>query len=124
MKTYHRNKQISNLEVLPPLSETAGYEIVEGDPRASIRIDSGTANGKHRLGIWMCTPGTFTCTEKGDELQTVLEGQLTLIEEDGSEHQFGPGDSVYTQKGSRVTWKISETVKKVFFTHDPDGDSG
>jgi uncharacterized cupin superfamily protein len=100
-----------------------GYNVTEGNPRASMRIDSGATNSTSRLGIWMCTPGTFSATEKGDELQTILEGRLTLISEDGSTTDFGPGDSFYTSKGERLTWKITDTVKKVFFTYDTDGNS-
>ncbi len=118
MKPYSLNNPESSLTELPSLSETAGYEVMEGDPRASIRFDRGSATSEHRLGVWKCTPGTFRCTEKGDELQTVLEGQLTLISEDGDEHHLGPGDSIYTEKGEKVIWKVHQTVKKVFFTHD------
>jgi uncharacterized cupin superfamily protein len=118
MKPYSVSSPQLSLTELPLLSETPGYEVLEGDPRASIRFDRGSATSSHRLGIWMCTPGTFRCTEKGDELQTVLEGQLTLVSENGKEHALGPGDSIYTEKGEKVIWKVHQTVKKVFFTHD------
>ena len=91
---------------------------MEGDPRCAIRMDRGTEDSAIRLGIWMCTPGTFRCTEKGDELQTIIEGSLTITLEDGSSYDFGPGDSFFTEKGERVIWKINEAVKKVFFTYD------
>jgi uncharacterized cupin superfamily protein len=96
--------------------------VTEGNPQASIRIDTGSANSTSRLGIWMCTPGTFSAIEKGDELQTLIEGKLTLITENGVRTEFGPGDSFYTEKGERLTWKITESVKKVFFTYDLDGN--
>lgn len=118
MKPYQIGIDISGLVDLPPLESTPGYDVLEGHPRASVRYDRGSAGSAHRLGLWRCTPGTFTCTEKGDELQTVLEGRLVLIGENGQHHELGPGDSVYTVKGQRVTWKVVETVTKVFFTHD------
>lgn len=120
MKPYfHINDQSQDdLTELPRLQKTPGYEVLDGDPRCSIRIDQGTQHSTSRLGIWMCTPGTFRCTEKGDELQTIIEGSLTILLEDGSSFDFGPGDSFFTEKGERVTWKIKETVKKVFFTYD------
>ena len=119
MKSYKDMLPATGLQELPPLSHTPGYEVLEGNPVASIRFDRGSARSPSRLGIWHCTPGTFRCTEKGDELQTVLEGVLTLVFENGSEHHLGPGDSIYTEKGEVVTWNIRETVTKVFFTHDP-----
>jgi uncharacterized cupin superfamily protein len=120
MKPFKDILPATGMQELPPLAETPGYEVLEGAPVASIRFDRGSPHSQHRLGIWKCTPGTFRCTEKGDELQTVLEGQLTLILEDGSEHHLRPGQSVYTEKGEKVTWKIIETVTKVFFTNDPN----
>lgn len=121
MKPYHQSSTYDDLEALPDLKSSPGYEVIDGNPKTYMRMDQGNADSKHRLGIWCCTPGSFRCVEKGDELQTLLEGSLTLIYDDGSEHHFGPGDSIYTEKGERVIWKIHETVKKVFFTHDSNG---
>jgi len=121
MKPYSIATAQESLQLLPPLQDSPGYTVIEGTPRASMRIDQGSANSTSRLGIWMCTPGTFSATEKGDELQTIIEGKLTLISEDGTHVKFGPGDSFYTEKGERLTWKITETVKKIFFTYDSDG---
>ena len=122
MKPYLNQTTQNNLLDLPELSSSPGYEVLEGNPKASMRIDQGSAGSKHRLGIWRCTPGAFKCTEKGDELQTIIEGKLILIYEDGVEHLFGPGDSIYTEKGEKVIWKVLETVTKVFFTHDETGE--
>ena len=118
MKPYLKNQIQENLLELPRLHDTPGYEVIEGDPHCSIRMDRGTPSTVSRMGIWMCTPGTFRCVEKGDELQTVIEGRLCITMEDGSSFEFGPGDSFYTEKGERVIWKITETVQKVFFTYD------
>jgi hypothetical protein len=63
--------------------------ILQGEPRASGRIDERGANGGHRPGIRACTAGTLEC---------------------------GPGDSVFTRRGERVTWDIHEDVVKVFFS--------
>jgi uncharacterized cupin superfamily protein len=123
MKSYSLGQDQEDLIELPRLHDTPGYEVIEGDPRCSIRMDRGTQSTRTRLGVWMCTPGTFRCVEKGDELQTVIEGRLVIVIEDGSSSEFGPGDSFFTQKGERVTWKIVETVKKVFFTYDAEGSN-
>ena len=31
----------------------------------------------------LCTEGAFTCTEVGDELQTVISGHITITRDDG-----------------------------------------
>ena len=111
-----------DLEPWPFEGKASNYKIVRGNPQASGRLDMGGPNSRHRLGIWRCTAGAFECTERGDELQTILDGQLRIIRADGSAHAFGPGDSFFTRKGERVVWDIIKDVTKVFFTHDRDGD--
>jgi uncharacterized cupin superfamily protein len=112
---------VGPLEDWPFDGPASAYVIERGDPRASGRLERGSNGSAHRLGVWRCTPGAFTCTERGDELQTILSGRLRLIRDDGSAETFGPGDSFFTIKGERVTWDIQETVTKVFFTYDRDG---
>ncbi len=111
-----------DLERWPFTGEASNYQIVRGNPQAYGRIDMGTSASQHRLGIWKCTAGAFECTERGDELQTILQGRMRLIRQDGTVQEFGPGDSFFTYKGERVTWDIIEDVTKVFFTHDSDGN--
>lgn len=105
-----------SLEPWPFDNPASNYRILRGQPEASGRIDAGGSNASSRLGIWSCTEGTFECTEQGDELQTILAGRLTLTRDDGETIEAGPGDTIYTRKGERVTWDIHETVTKVFFT--------
>lgn len=106
-------------EQLPPLASSPGYEVLEGSPETAIHFYRGDNDSPTRLGLWRCTPGEFRCIEKGDELQTLIAGRLTLIFEDGSEHHLEPGQSIYTEKGERVIWRIEETVTKIFFTSNP-----
>ncbi|MGB0385155.1 MAG: cupin domain-containing protein [Ardenticatenaceae bacterium] len=121
MLTYHRSDPVEDMAELPPLRDTPGYRIVRGNPRASLRFDMGGSDKQLRLGIWRCTEGAFECIEAGDELQTVISGRLRLIESDGTAHEFGPGDSIFTRKGERVVWDVIEEVTKVFFTYNRDG---
>ena len=124
MHKYPLHNSQDNLEPWPFEGEASDYQIVRGNPEASGRIDLGTNEGQHRLGIWKCTEGAFSCIEAGDELQTIIEGRLILTRDDGESISCGPGDSIVTRKGERVTWDIQETVTKVFFTYNIDGESG
>lgn len=109
------------LEPWPFDNVDSDYKILRGNPQASGRLDAGSNNGQFRMGIWSCTEGAFECTELGDELQTIVEGRLTLRQVDGETIECGPGDSVVTRKGERVVWDIQEAVTKIFFTYNSDG---
>lgn len=121
MRKYPLGGKNDDLEHWPFEGEASGYKIIRGNPKASGRIDEGRADGLHRLGIWSCTEGAFECTELGDELQTIISGRLILTRSDGQSVECGPGDSIFTYKGERVTWDIREDVTKVFFTYNRDG---
>ena len=123
MHKYPVNVAVDSLEPWPFEGEASNYEIIRGDPKASGRFDlgEGEGEGQRRLGVWSCTEGAFTCTEQGDELQTLIEGRLTLTNADGQSIDAGPGDSIFTRKGERVTWDIQEKVTKVFYSFNSEG---
>ncbi len=121
MHTYKVEQEIGPLERWPFTNPASDYRIMRGEPKAFGRLDEGGPGHFTRLGIWQCTAGAFECTELGDELQVLLAGRMRLIRPDGSEQEFGPGDSFYTRRGERVTWDIIEDVTKAFFSYSPDG---
>ena len=90
MRKYPAKIHNRNLHPWPFEGEASNYEIIRGNPKASGRLDLGTNEGQHRVGIWSCTEGAFTCTELGDELQTVISGQLTITRDDGETIECGP----------------------------------
>ena len=116
MHKYAKNDAPDALEPWPFDNPASDYKILRGDPHASGRLDHGSNESQHRLGIWACTEGAFECTELGNELQTIIRGRLTLTRVGGESIECGPGDSIFTHKGERVIWDIKEDVTKVFFT--------
>ncbi|MFT5111100.1 MAG: putative cupin superfamily protein [Parasphingorhabdus sp.] len=116
MNKYPIQNQHSDLIDWPFDNPDSDYIILRGAPKASGRLDYESDDKSCRAGIWKCTEGAFECTEVGDELQTIQQGQLTITRSDGQTVHCGPGDSVFTRKGERVVWDITETVVKVFFT--------
>lgn len=48
------------------------------------------------------------------EFVQMLEGEVTITEEDGSEHTFKAGDCFFTPKGTVCSWKIDKYVKKFY----------
>ena len=122
MRQYKINIEETNLEAWPFQGQESNYQILRGNPRASGRLDIGSNSGQHRMGIWRCTEGAFSCTETGDELQTIIRGHLILTRDDGESINCNPGDSIFTRKGERLTWDIQQEVTKVFFTYNYAGD--
>lgn len=114
------------LEAWPFDNPKSDYKILLDDdyypepPQASGRIDSSTATS--RVGIWKCTRGKFQCTEQGDELMTILSGKVRVTDvHSGQVVELGPGQSMFSYHGKRVTWEVLEDVTKVFYGNKSDG---
>jgi uncharacterized cupin superfamily protein len=119
---YFPGDDVGALERWPFDNPLSDYQIKEGSPRASGRMDVGGSGHATRTGIWRCTKGVFECTEQGDELMTILSGRCRMTNlTSGEVQELGPGDSLFVRDGSRVVWDIIEDVTKVFFGHKPDG---
>jgi len=122
MLKYVPGEGVGLLEEWPFENPLSDYQVKEGAPKASGRIDAGGKGHTTRAGIWRCTKGVFECTEQGDELMTILSGRCRLTDmASGQISELTTGDSLFVQDGSRVTWDIIEDVTKVFFGHKPDG---
>lgn len=121
MIKYVPGDDVGPLEHWPFDNPASGYQIKEGSPQASGRMDAGGPGHTTRTGIWRCTKGVFECTEQGDELMTILSGRCRMTNlTSGEVQELGPGDSLFVRDGSRVVWDIIEDVTKVFFGHKPD----
>ncbi len=121
MLDYAQNSpQDAGIEPWHPLTEI-GAEILDGNPQQSGRVDYGSLETPLIAGVWECTKGSFKATYPWNELATILEGSITITFPDGSEHNFGPGDTHFAQKGDTVTWRInSAKVRKSFFIYTGD----
>jgi len=76
----------------------------------------GTVNA----GVWECTP----CTEHVvdypyDQCCYVLEGSLTITDDDGTAQTFGPGDAFMIPRGFNGAWSMTEPYKNFFVTVEP-----
>lgn len=122
MFKYKPGDDVGELEDWPFDNPLSNYQIKNGDPKASGRLDAGGPGHTTRTGIWRCTKGMFECTEQGDELMTILSGCCRLTDmTTGESTELSTGDSLFIRDGSRVTWDIFEDVTKVFFGFKVDG---
>jgi hypothetical protein len=52
----------------------------------------------------------------------MLEGAVTITEEDGTPHIFKAGDAFFVPKGTVCSWKIDRYVKKFYAILDLSSD--
>lgn len=72
-------------------------------------------DGLVEVGVWECTPGTFTAFRDGyDEVAHIHVGRATVTSETGDKAHLGPGSTLVTPAGWKGTWQVHETIRKTY----------
>jgi uncharacterized cupin superfamily protein len=109
LKTVHTPE-----EPLPSMPINADW-IKGGDPNARGTILLQSDDQLLSSGFWECSPGQFEWNFEWDEFARVIEGEVTVREENGDTYTLGPGDVVHFPLGLKTHWDVKKTMKKVFF---------
>lgn len=67
-------------------------------------------------GIWECAPSLLEIDSYPvHEAMTVLAGSVTVTDHDnGTADSFTTGDTFFVEKGTRMTWEITQTLRKYY----------
>ena len=93
--------------------------ILEGNPVASNKLLSASADGTATSYIWHCTAGRFNWYYDVEETIYVLEGGVVIIDMEGTAHRLGAGDTIFFPAGTHAEWKIESYIRKVAFIRTP-----
>jgi uncharacterized cupin superfamily protein len=86
-------------------------QIVAGTPTtATLVLDE--RDGRE-IGVWEMTPGVATDVEV-DEVFVVLSGSATVEGVEAEPLELGPGSTVTLRAGTRTTWTVRETLRKIY----------
>ena len=96
-------------------------QILGGSPIASSVPLLASADDGFTSSLWSCTPGCFRWFYRSDEIVHLLEGEVRVTPDDGSEaFDITSGEVVFFPRGSSAVWNITKTVRKVaLFRSDP-----
>ena len=87
--------------------------IIDGDPRAASAEIARSADGACATCVWATTPGVFRWHFKGDEIVTIVEGEVYVCDENSAhERRLGPGDAALFRAGTWSTWHVPHYVRK------------
>ena len=85
------------------------------DPQARLSLHSRAYDDQATTAVWDCTAGTFRWYFGWDETVMILEGEVHVTGEDGSERTLKAGDIAYFPGKSWATWHIDTYVRKIAF---------
>ena len=74
-------------------------------------------DGSVATGVWECPPSKVEINNYPvNEMMTIISGALVMTNADEVEETFGPGEVLFVSKGSKLTWHITERLKKYYMT--------
>ncbi len=88
--------------------------ILEGLPIARGAVLIQSADKKVSTGLWECTAGRFRWTFAWDEFVHILEGEVSIQQENGPALTLRPGDTAHFPVGLTTEWLVPLHVRKVF----------
>jgi hypothetical protein len=97
-------------------------QVVSGDPQVAERVLWSSADRRRHRGVWQHSVGVSTDVEV-DEVFVVVSGRATIEVEGGPTLEVGPGDVGVFGAGARTTWRVHETLRKVFHVEVPEDTS-
>ena len=93
--------------------------VIEGNPVTHNKVLSTSADGAATTLFWDCTAGRFNWFYDVDETVYVLEGSVTIKNQQGLTRRVSAGDWVFFPKGSYAEWTVHQYVRKVAFCRSP-----
>lgn len=106
------------LDPCTPLNPSAAPEpaiLIGPTPQCRALNLFDDASTELRIGIWDSTPYTrHGRPHKLHELMHLLEGSVTLQDDQGSDLTVNPGDTVFVAKDAPCAWKSTVYVRKVY----------
>ncbi|WP_037079556.1 cupin domain-containing protein [Neorhizobium vignae] len=93
--------------------------VIAGDPQARAGSHSTAEDDCATTGVWECTAGEFRWYFHWDETVVILEGEVHVTAEDGTQRVLQAGDVAYFKGRTWATWRIDTYLKKVAFIRRP-----
>ena len=87
--------------------------ILSGVPQAASEILARSRDWLSVLVVWECSAGRFKWHYTRDETLIVVSGAASIVDEQGVEQHFGPGDVVFLPAGASRIWNIEDRVRKI-----------
>ncbi|MUL81151.1 MULTISPECIES: cupin domain-containing protein [unclassified Mycolicibacterium] len=85
---------------------------VSGQLESSIEV---WADAVTDTGVWECGPGEFSADRSSTtEVCHIISGSGTVVGEDGTSADIGPGTLLVLPRGWRGTWFVNETIRKTY----------
>lgn len=101
------------IELDHEFSPLAPDSVLSGEPKSRSQMLVRSRDWTSDIALWECTKGLFKWHYAHDEVMVVISGEAFLVEDEGRERRFGPGDLGFFPAGTVCTWRVPEGIRKV-----------
>ena len=98
----------------PQRYRPAADRIVSGDPAQAAWNLYSSADGRFHSGIWECAPGKWRVIFTEQEFCHLLEGEILVTGDDGSERLYRAGDAFVSPAGFTGWWVVRLPARKYY----------
>jgi uncharacterized cupin superfamily protein len=109
------NRVLQPADLVVQTEHLPADQVVTGAPAAGAVALDVPELPQVEIGVWEHTAGGSTDVE-ADEVFVVLSGRATVEIEDGPTLELRPGSLGVLASGARTTWRVHETLRKVYVT--------
>lgn len=93
--------------------------VLSGSPKAWNKEVARSHDRISQIIVWECTEGHFKWHYSQEESVIVVSGEAFLVNDNGQEIRFGPGDVGFFPAGSICTWRVPGRFRKVAVMQEP-----
>ena len=93
--------------------------VLSGSPQAWNKEVARSHDRISQIVVWECTEGHFKWYYSKDESVIVVSGEAFLVNDNGQELRFGPGDVGFFPAGTTCTWRVPGRFRKVAVIREP-----
>lgn len=93
--------------------------VLSGSPKAWNKEVARSHDRISQIVVWECTEGHFKWHYSKEESVIVVSGEAFLVNDDGQEFRFGPGDVGFFPAGTICTWRVPGRFRKVAVLQEP-----
>lgn len=116
--TFHKVIGFSDPLPQPERYLPAAERLISGNPAQTLHNLFVSADGRFNSGIWECEPGEWRVVFLESEFCHLLEGEIIVRGDDGSERTFRAGDAFVSPAGFTGIWHVTKRAKKHYAMYE------
>ena len=102
----------------PQQYRPAADRIVAGDPAQTAWNLYSSADGRFHSGIWECGVGKWRVVFTEHEFCQLLEGEILVTGDDGSQRLYRAGDAFVSPSGFTGWWEVRRPARKYYAIYE------